>query len=146
MAGTALTLTFKQPADNSEENEMKITATINKGQPNARTVEAEADIPQDLDGLVEKFGKDVVASNAIDSIVISVQALMRRGMSEVTNKDGKVTRAALSDDEIKANVASWKPEARGAAVRMTAFERAKAAVSTMTAEQKAALLEQLRAA
>lgn len=104
-------------------------------------VAVQYDIPQDLDGLVAKFGADIVASNAIDSLVISVQALVRRHMRPTVDKAGKVTSPAKSAAEIQAIVNAYKPGT--GTVRRTPVEKIGDLISQMTPEQKADLLKSL---
>lgn len=56
------------------------------------------DFGADLDEMVEKFGKEVVFSNARQSMKITAQAIMRRNLSK-----GK------TQEEIQEVISSWKP-------------------------------------
>lgn len=119
---------------------MEVTATKTvekdgkKVRDTSKAVNVNVDIPGDLAGLEEKFGAEVVAAAAIDSLVITVQALMRRLMAK-----GKSTA------EIQAEVDKWKPEVR-TLVKQSAFEKASNAISKMSAEERAELLKKLQAA
>lgn len=99
------------------------------------------DLPETLDKLVEKFGEAVVASNAIDSLVISVQALVRRHMRPILNKDGSVKQKAKTPQEIQAIVSAWRPGI--GSVRRSPVEKIGDLVAQMTPEQKAELLKTL---
>ncbi len=101
-----------------------------KEHPEARTVSYE--FPADLDGLVAKFGTDTVYDNAVGSFVISLQALCRRHIEK-------------SDEEIQELVASWDPNTRAAGVRKTPAEKVNSALAALSPEEKAALLEKLKA-
>jgi hypothetical protein len=121
---------------------MKISATVNKGKPEARTCEIEVNIPGDLDGLVALYGKDVAYNAAIDSLVITVQAGMRRAMEDKVSKDGKVT-PGKTQAEIQALYGpNWRPDVR-TVVRQSAFEKAQTSIKQLSAEERAALLAEL---
>jgi len=90
------------------------------------------DLPETLEGLVEKFGAEAVAGAATDSFVISLQAVIRRNFEK-------------SQEEIEAAVAGWVPGQRSAAVKKSPAEKAKAAFSAMSAEERAAFLAELQA-
>lgn len=127
---------------------MKITATISEATakklniPRA-PVSAEANIPETLPELVKLYGEDVVAGAAIDALVISAQALMRRMMVPKYDKEGKQTAAASSAAEIQAAVAAWRPDVK-TVVRQTAFERATSSIDKLTPEERKALLAKLQ--
>ncbi len=107
-------------------------ATINaKKKDSEKVVSVEYDMPESLQGLVEKFGEDAVASAATDSFTINIQALIRRNFEK-------------SQEEIQAAVSSWVPGVRGPAVKKSPLEKAKAALTAMSAEDRAALLAQLQ--
>ena len=98
-------------------------------------VEVEYDFGDDtLEGLVSKFGKDVVKSRAKSALVIDLQALMRR---EIEGKD-------FSLDGLKKKVAEWKPSVISG-VRRSASEKLEDTVSNLTPEQQADLLAKLQA-
>lgn len=116
-------------------NEEKIMATIKATKRGGeggedRSVEVEYDLPETLDGLVEKFGAEVVASAATDSFTIAIQALMRRHIDK-------------SQEEVQALVAEWVPGTRAAAVKKTPLEKAQAALRAMSEEDRAAFLASL---
>ena len=121
---------------------MKIQA---KTKENPTPVVVEVDIPATLDALVSKFGADIVASNAVDSLVITVQAIMRRMMVPKVDKDGKVTAPASTVEQIQAAVAAWKPDVRTVAVKQTAFEKATSSLAQLTPDERKALLARLSA-
>ncbi len=95
------------------------------------TVSVEYDMPENLDGLTEKFGADAVASAAKDSLVISIQALLRRHIDK-------------PQDELQAIVTDWKPGVRAPAVQKSAFEKATGALSKLSADERAELLRRLQ--
>ena len=90
------------------------------------------DMPENLQGLIEKFGEETVYSNAVGAFVISLQALARRHIEK-------------SDEEIQELVTNWNPNVRSPAVKQTALEKAKSALKQMSAEDRAALLASLQA-
>jgi len=95
------------------------------------------DLPTDLKSLVAKFGEAVVAGKAVDSLVIDIQAFVRRHLK------GSEKVAPKTQEEIQALVAAYTPGA--AAVRKTPVEKVGSLIASMTPEEKAALLKQLRA-
>lgn len=98
--------------------------------------------PEDLDGLEKKFGADVVYSKAMDSLVIDVQALVRRHMrGSEPDKDGKQKVAPKNEKEIQAIVSAWIPGV--GAIRRTPVEKVGSLIAQMTEEEKKALLAQL---
>lgn len=97
-------------------------------------VTVNVNIPSGLDAKVELFGADVVDAAAEDSLVITVQALMRRMLAK-----GK------TQEEIQTAVDAWKPDVR-TLVKQSAFEKASKAIGSLTAEERKALLEKLQAA
>ena len=119
---------------------MKISAKTK----NHEAVSAEANIPSTLEEKVALFGEDVVNGAAEDSLIITVQALMRRMMTEKVDKDGKVTSPEASPEEIQAAVANWRPDVR-TMVRQTAFEKAASSVEKLSPEERKALLAKLQA-
>lgn len=96
-----------------------------------KVVEVEYDMPETLEGLIEKFGAEAVASAAVDSFTISLQAVIRRNFDK-------------SQEEIEAAVAQWAPGVRQPGVKKSPLEKAKAALSQMSAEDRAALLASLQ--
>lgn len=89
-----------------------------------------------LEELIEAFGKDVVASKAVDSIVIDVQALMRRQLRAKEEKD-------RTPEAIQAKLDGYKPSA-STNVRRSASDRAEELIGKMSAEEKEALIAKLR--
>lgn len=128
---------MKIAAKVSEETAKKLGIT-------SEAVEVEVDIPASLAEKVTKFGEDVVNGAVEDSLVISVQALMRRMMVPKTNKEGKVTKTPSSREEIQKAVDEWKPDVRSV-IRQSAFERATSTLEKMTPEERKALLAKLQA-
>lgn len=101
-----------------------------KEHPEVRTVNY--DLPETLQGLVDKFGEENVLDNAIGAYVISLQALARRHIEK-------------TDEEIQKIVNDFDPTTRAAAVRKSPEERVKSAVSKLSAEERAKLLAELQA-
>lgn len=95
-----------------------------------KVVTVNYDLPEDLDGLVAKFGAEAVAGAATDAFVISIQSVIRRHFDK-------------SQEEIQDIVSAWMPGQRSAAVKKSPLEKAKDALSKMTAEERAALLAEL---
>ena len=119
---------------------MKITAKTGK---NGTPVSVDCDIPASLADKVKLFGEDVVNASAEDSLVITVQALMRRMMSPKVDKAGKVIAAAKTPAEIQAAVKALKPDVRSV-VRQSAFEKATSSIDKLSPEERKALLHKLQ--
>lgn len=96
------------------------------------------DLPDTVEALVAKFGADVVATKARQSIVIDLQAFIRRQITP--NKEGK----AASQAEVQTAVNGWKPDNR-TSTKVSAGEKAKKAISAMSADERKALLASLKA-
>jgi len=111
-----------------------ITAKVTGGTP----VTVEFNMPADVAGLVTAFGEGVVYSKAVDSLTIDVQALVRRHLKGTDKVPPK------SHKEIQALVDAYKPGV--GAVRKSPVEKVGTLISSMSSEEKAALLKQLKAA
>lgn len=88
-------------------------------------------VPEKLAELQKAFGDDVVAAHASGSIVISLQAAMRRLIEK--GKNATEIQAALKD---------WKPGVRDA-VKMSAFDKASSAIEKLSDAERADLLKRL---
>ncbi len=110
----------------------KIAAKVTGGE----AVEVEYYIPDDLDGLVDHFGPEVVYSKAVDALTIDVQAFVRRHLK------GSEKVAPKAAHEIQSLVEAYKPGAGHP--KKSASDRALDLISKMSAEDKAALLASLR--
>lgn len=108
---------------------LEITAQKKDGQ---RQVTVSYDFGDSLDAMVEKFGEDVVQSNAVANMKITAQSVIRRGIEREE-----------SDEEIQATLDNWKP---GVAIQRTAdptksFERV---FAKMSPEEQLEYIEKLR--
>jgi len=110
-----------------------ITAKVTGGEP----VTVNFNIPENLAGLVAAFGESVVYSKAVDSLTIDVQALVRRHLKGTDKVPPKAHK------EIQALVDAYKPGV--GAVRKSPVEKVGTLISSMSHEEKAALLKQLKA-
>ena len=90
------------------------------------------DIPSSLADLVARFGEDQVAGAAEGAITISLQSFIRSHIDK-------------TQEEVQNLVNGWLPGVRQAAVKQTPLEKASSALKAMSAEDRAALLAQLRA-
>lgn len=116
---------------------MKINAKVGNGTP----VTVDYDFPDTLDGLIEKFGHETVYGKAMDSLVIDVQALVRRHLTAKTDKDGKVTTPPKSEEEIQAIVDGWMPGV--GRTKTSSVDKAKNLIKGLSPEERAALLASL---
>ena len=90
------------------------------------------DIPESLGDLVAAFGEETVVNSARGALIIGVQAFVRRHIDK-------------SQSEIESLVAAYRPDTRQPAVKKTAAERAQSAIGQMTPEERAELLNKLKA-
>jgi len=89
-------------------------------------------MPESLNDLVAKFGEQVVADAAVNNFTIALQAILRRNIAETS--------------EFLQNLADqWEPNQRTPGTKKSAIDKATTAISKLTPEERAALLEQLRA-
>lgn len=119
---------------------MKISAKSGKMAP----ITVECNIPATLAEKVKLFGEDVVNASSEDSLIIAVQALMRRLMTGKVDKAGKVISAGKSATEIQATITAWRPDVR-TLVRQSAFEKASSSLEKLSPEERKALLAKLQA-
>ena len=99
----------------------------------AAPVTVDYDLPEDLDGLVKKFGAEVIAANAAGAIVISLQSFLRRHIEKGTKHE-----------DIQKEVHAWKPDVR-TTVKQNAFEKASSSLDKLSPEERKALLAKLQA-
>lgn len=109
---------------------MKISA---KTKDHPEPIEVEFDLPEDAEGLVAKYGLDLVADKARGALVIDIQAIMRRHI------DNGADAAAIQDA-----VSQWVPGVRGPVTKQTPFQRASNALGSLSDEEKAELLRKLQ--
>lgn len=95
-------------------------------------VKVEFELPETLEGLVEKFGSEVVTSNARGAIVIGLQSYLRRHIDK-------------PQDELQSLATAWVPGTRSPTTPKSAFEKASGAISQLSAEERMELLRKLQA-
>lgn len=105
----------------------KITAKRKDG----RTVSADINFATDLAGLVGQFGESTVYNYALGALTVGFQGWLRGQL------DQKKTQ-----EEVDAGAKAWKPGQRKAA--MSPQEKLKKQFAEMSAEDRAALLKELR--
>ena len=103
-----------------------------------RVVKQNYDFGNDLNDMVNKFGEEVVFNNCRKSLVIDLQALIRRKM-----KPAKEGEAPATDEQITADVKAWVPGV-STTVRKSASEKAKDAIDKLSPEEKKSLLAALK--
>jgi len=108
-----------------------MTAISAKTKEHPESVTVEYPMPEDLAGLIEQFGEEVVANAANAQLTISLQAYIRGNIEK-------------SQDELQGLVSSWKPGTRSPVSKKSAFEKATAALGGMSPEEKAELLRRLQ--
>lgn len=101
----------------------------------AKVVTVQYDIPESVNGLVDKYGEEQVAALAGRAITLAVQALVRQ-------------KIAAGQDEAQAQhaVDNWVPGVRGPVTKKSPFERASAALGQLSKEEIAELMAKLKAA
>ncbi len=115
---------------------MEVKAKAKQKDGTERLVTVEYDFGENLDEMLDRFSSEVVYGQALDSLVISVQAMIRRHASGTDKAPPK------SDEEIQKIVSAWRPGV--GATRKSATEKAADAIRALTPEQRAALLAELR--
>ena len=111
---------------------------IAKSNDSDRVIKVNYDFGNDLNDMVNKFSEAVVFAGAKKSMVIDLQALIRRKV----NPTGKDTKPS-TDEEITADVKAWVPGV-STTVRKSAPEKAKEAIEKLSPEEKKSLLAELR--
>lgn len=96
-----------------------------------RVVSVQYDFGDNVAEAIELFGEEVIFSRYCGAAVIDLQSLLRRGI-----------KGEKTDEEIRAIVSEWKPGVKSV-VRKSAQEKIKDAFSSMSAEDKQAMLEAL---
>lgn len=109
-----------------------------------KTASATITLGANLQEAVALFGEEVVFNRFTSACVIDAQARIRNLMGDLTDKEGNVTRAALSEEEIVAEMANWKPGVKKAA-KKTAKEKAQDLLAGLDPDARAALLADLAA-
>lgn len=89
-------------------------------------------LPGSLAELVKSYSEAVVYAHAKGSIIISLQALMRR-----------MLEAGKNQADIQKAVNEWKPDVK-TVVKQSAFEKATGALKSLSAEERAKLLKELQ--
>ena len=117
---------------------MKIQARVTKVDASGKKVPqapvtVEYDVPAGLDAKVKKFGADVIDAAAEDSIIISIQAFMRRLI-------GKGKTAA----EVAVEVGKYQLSTRNL-VLQSPFEKASTSLKSLSPEDRKKLLAELQA-
>lgn len=93
----------------------------------------EFDMPEDVNGLIEKWGSEITYDFARRSITLAIQALVRQHLAE-------------DPATFQSIVNNWQPGVRQRGVKKTAFEKASATLGQLSAEELAELLEKVKAA
>lgn len=96
-----------------------------------RTVETLYDFGDTLDEMTQKFGEEVVRSNAEQSITVNLQSMIRR-----------MIQAGKTDEEIQAKVAEHVPGKGGE--KADPVEKFKAKWSNLSKEEREKLLDELK--
>lgn len=102
-----------------------------------RVAKVNYDFGDNLEQMVERFGKEVVHSNAKQAIRISLQSRLRSAMDVAEGEKEP------SDKDLQANADSWKPGV-ASATRKSPVEKAKESVSKLSPEERKALLAELK--
>ena len=109
--------------------EVQVTARIGKEGPPHTVTFNEAETVQEL---IDTYGEEVTLGLALSDLTVRLQGFMR---SKVNAKE------PVTGDDLQAAVDEWKPGTRQSGPGRV--ERLKERISKMSAEEKAALLEEL---
>lgn len=107
---------------------MEISAKTKAG----ATVTVNYELPEDLAGLIAKYGEAVVFSNAKSALVIGLQALLRRNIDK-------------PQEEVQAAVDAYVPGVRASGPRQSTFEKLQNSVGSLSEEEKKELIKRLKA-
>ncbi len=110
---------------------MDVSAKITSGDAAGKSVTVKYDIPEGLDELVKKFTDKVVVAHVRSSFIIALQSLLRG-----------LLKAGKSPADVQKAVNEWKPGLRTPG--KSTMDKIKDNVSKLSAEDKAALLKQLK--
>lgn len=99
----------------------------------AKVVVVQYNVPETVAEFVKAYGDEQTAALAGRATTLALQALVRQKIA-----------AGASDQEAQAAVDAWVPGVRTAATKKTPFERAQAALSGMSKEELAALLQKVK--
>lgn len=99
-----------------------------------RSLEVMYDMPDTVEGLVEKFGAEAVVAGAAANIKIDFQAAVRRQME-----------ANKTDEEIVSVMGTWKPGDK-LSLPTDPVARIRNSWGVLTEDQKAALMAELASA
>lgn len=106
---------------------MQIEAKTKEG----KGVSFEFNLPENLHGLIEKYGEGEVYNLASRSAIIAVQALARQHIERGVDEVAKLANA-------------WQPGVRGPRTSASPLERAARALGDMDADAIAALLAKVK--
>lgn len=104
-----------------------------KTKTNPEAITVQYDLPEGQ-ALLDKYGVDLIAGKAHGALVIDIQATMRRAID-----------AGKTAAEVQEIVNAWQPGVRGPVTKQTPFQKAVGALGSLSAEEKAELLRQLKA-
>lgn len=116
-----------RPTPESKDKDGKVIPAFKGGE-----VKVNFNLPGNLTDMVKAYTDPVVYAHAKGSIIISLQAGLRR-----------MIEAGKSAAECQAFANSYKPDVR-TVVKQSAFEKATSAAKSLSAEERAALLKQLQ--
>lgn len=112
---------------------MEVQAKVGKA-PNQKIAKVNYDVPEKLEDLRKRFGDEVVAAHCHGSVVISLQAFMRRKIEKGT-----------APADLQKEVSAWKPDVRTAGPKQSAFEKVSSNLDKLSPEERKALLAKLTA-
>lgn len=123
------------PPPEKEAGVRTVSARLSKEKdPDQRTVSIDYNFGSNIDEAVEIFGADVVYQKAIDALVIDCQANIRRRIAK-----------GETDEQIETALASWKPTLGSSGPRKSHAEKVSDMLGKLSAEERAAVLAQLKA-
>ena len=111
--------------------EIKVTSRATPGV----SLVLNADVPETLQGMVDKYGEDAVYHMAESSATIALQNIGRKFIGEEN-----------AHEKAQAAVNDWQPGTRTRGPRKSALERATESLSGLSAEQLRELLAKVKAA
>ncbi len=117
---------------------MEVSARVGKGKDASAPVTVKYNMPDTVAELVSTFGEDVVKAHVQSSVIISLQGFIRARIKKALDENKTPDARTIAND-----VAKWKPGLRTPG--KSKLERLTEQTKKMSAEDKKALLDQLKA-
>ena len=122
-----------------ERNQISATATVDDN--HTREITVVKNFGHSLEDAVELFGPDLVFNRFKAAVTIDCQVQMRRLALDAVDRNGTVTRVALSNDAIQDHISDWKPSIKSTE-RKSTKDKLNDLLGKMSDDERAAFLSQ----